>query len=105
MGPIRPGTALPAHLLADDDQRRWFAMTSPAYRIIVAIIAALAATLITSSCSQNPAGGGSASTSVEPRELVFAALPSTQVPSLRQYHQAVMDMLEKETHLPVRFET
>jgi phosphonate transport system substrate-binding protein len=80
-------------------------MVSPAHRIVAALIVALAAVLITPGCSHNAASGGTGDNGNEPRQLVFASVPSTRIHSLRQHHQPVMDMLAKETGLPVRFET
>jgi phosphonate transport system substrate-binding protein len=80
-------------------------MASPAHRVIIALAAAVAVLLIMSGCSQNAASGGADGSRPDPRVLIFASVPSSRQVSLRQHHQPIIDMLEKETGMTVRFET
>ncbi|MGH3823834.1 MAG: phosphate/phosphite/phosphonate ABC transporter substrate-binding protein [Pseudonocardiaceae bacterium] len=79
-------------------------MVRPAHRAVVALVA-VAALLITPGCIQNAASGGVGGNSSDPHVLVFAAVPSARFASLQQDHQPVIDLLEKETGMKVRFET
>jgi phosphonate transport system substrate-binding protein len=80
-------------------------MAGRTHRIIVAFIAALAAVLITSGCSQNAASDGAGGKSSDPHVLIFAGVPSSRFISLQQHHQPVIGMLEKETGLTIRLKT
>jgi len=61
------------------------------------------AALALTACGQSAANNGGSSTR-DPGELVFAAIPSEESTSLQQDYQAVINLLQKETGKTIRFQ-
>lgn len=80
-------------------------MTRPTYRTLVALFAVIIALLTMSGCSQIVTSSNAYHNPRDPDMLVFAAMPTFRFAADQQAHEAIIDMLEKETGKKIRFQT
>src|ERR671916_275241 len=75
------------------------------YHTLVALFAVIVALLTMSGCDQNVTGGEVNNGNRDPDMLVFAAMPTFRFAAAQQSHEAIIEMLEKETGKKIRFQT
>lgn len=80
-------------------------MTRPASSALVALFAVIIALLTMSGCVQSVAGGKADNNHRDPDMLIFAAMPTFRFAIDQQTHEAIIDMLEKETGKKILFQT
>lgn len=80
-------------------------MTRRTPRTVAVLFATVAALLIASGCNQSAAVSRAGGEGSNRQVLVFAAVPSQRAATLQQAHQPLLEMLEKETGMEVRFQT
>ncbi|MEA2959624.1 MAG: phosphonate transport system substrate-binding protein [Alphaproteobacteria bacterium] len=80
-------------------------MTRPTYPTLAALFVLIVALLIMTGCDQSTTGGRADNSNRDPHTLVFVAMPTFRFAADQQSHEAIIEMLEKETGKKIRFQT